>query len=201
MFPKRPGSYFIAFLLILLIVLAVWLFQALTSDAVIQAVQKKQADLPRPVTQDPIPTPTPTHPGIPRLAPGSIDPALQAQADGLHNLQEPPERDLEILADFISTYSRGIGGNPIGDNADITAALTGTQGHKGRVFPQNHRAIRNGQLIDRWGTPFWFHPNSSSQMEIRSGGPDKQMFTQDDVILNPSPAGFGATAPSSSENE
>jgi hypothetical protein len=38
-------------------------------------------------------------------------------------------------------------------------------------------------------------------MEIRSGGPDKQMFTQDDVILNPSPAGFGATAPSSRENE
>jgi hypothetical protein len=192
-FPKRPGPYLIAFLLILLIVLAVWLFQALTSDVVIQAVQKKQAERPRPVTQDPIPTPMPTNPSIPRLAPGSIDPALQAQADGLHNLQEPPERDLEIVADFISTYSKGIGGNPIGDNADITAALTGTQGHKGRVFPQNHRAIRNGQLIDRWGTPFWFHPNSGNQMEIRSAGQDKEMFTADDLVQNPSPSGLGVT--------
>jgi len=30
-------------------------------------------------------------------------------------------------------------------------------------------------------------------MEIRSAGPDKQLFTDDDIVQNPSPAGLGAT--------
>jgi hypothetical protein len=179
-------------------ILAVWLFQALTSDVIVEAVKKKKNQAPKQPTPEVISVPMPVNPGIPRLPPGEVDPALKEQADNLHNEQEPPERDLEIVADFISTYSKGIGSNPIGDNADITAALTGTQGHKGRVFPQNHRAIRNGQLIDRWGTPFWFHPNSGNQMEIRSAGPDKQLFTADDIVQNPSPSGFGVTPESGS---
>lgn len=198
--PKRPGPYLIALLIISLLVLVGWMFQMLTSETVVKALEgKKQTE--RRIQPDPqetvIPTPT-IQPGIQRLPPGGIDPALSAQADGLHNEQEPPERDLEIIADFISTYSKGIGANPIGDNADITAALTGTQGHKGRVFPPNHKSIRNGQLIDRWGTPFWFHPNSGNQMEIRSAGPDKELFTQDDIVQNPSPSGLGVTPESGS---
>lgn len=165
----------------------------LTSEPVVKAAQKKQIERAPPSPQETsLPLP-PTQPGIQRLPPGSVDPALKAQADELHNPQEPPQKDLEIIADFISTYSKGIGGNPIGDNADITAALTGTQGHKGRVFPSNHKSIRNGQLIDRWGTPFWFHPNSGNQMEIRSAGPDKEIFTADDIVQNPSPSGLGVT--------
>lgn len=193
MFPKRPGPYLIGLLIILLIVLVVWMFQALTSDVIVEAVKKKKREAAKPPPSEVIPVPTPAAPGSQRLPPVEIDPALKAQADSLHNEQEPPERDLEIVADFINTYSKGIGGNPIGDNADITAALTGTQGHKGRVFPPNHRAIRNGQLIDRWGTPFWFHPNSGNQMEIRSAGPDKDLFTSDDIIQNPSPSGLGVS--------
>lgn len=193
MIPKRTGPYLIALLLISLIVLVVWMFQLLTSEAVTKAVKKKQPLSPPSSSQETfIPVP-PTQSGIQRLPPGGIDPALSAQADGLHNEQEPPERDLEIIADFISTYSKGTGANPIGDNADITAALTGTQGHNGRVFPPNHKSIRNGQLIDRWGTPFWFHPNSGNQMEVRSAGPDKEMFTADDLVQNPSPSGLGVT--------
>lgn len=122
-----------------------------------------------------------------------IDPALQAAADRLNDAEASPQRDLEIVSEFLSTYSKALGGNPIGDNADITSALTGSDGHKGRVFPPNHRTIQNGRLVDRWGTPYWFHPNSGNQMEVRSAGPDRQLFTQDDVILNPSPAGLGAT--------
>ena len=81
------------------------------------------------------------------------------------------------------------------DNADITAALTGTQyaGQKGHVFPRQHNATRSGQLVDRWGTPFWFHNNGPGKLEIRSAGPDKQLFTPDDIAHNPSPPGLGVT--------
>jgi hypothetical protein len=130
---------------------------------------------------------------VSHLPPVLIDPVLQERADQLNAQDSPPQRDLEIVGEFIHTYSRALGGNPIGDNSDITAALTGTDGHKGRVFPPNHASIRNGRLIDRWGTPYWFHPNSGSEMEIRSAGPDKELFTLDDVVLNPSPSGLGAT--------
>lgn len=122
-----------------------------------------------------------------------IDPALSELADSLHHPESAPEEDLRIVEDFLQTYSKAKGGHPIGENADITAALTGSQGHQGRVFPPAHRAIREGEFIDRWGTPYWFHPNSGSQMEIRSAGPDRQLFTADDLVRNPSPDGLGVS--------
>ena len=121
-----------------------------------------------------------------------IDPANQELANRLSNPESAPEEDLEIVQSFLQIYSKAQGGNPAGDNSDITAAMTGTNGHRGRVFPYNHPSIREGQMVDRWGTPYWFHPNSGHSMEIRSAGPDRQLFTQDDLVLNPSPEGFGA---------
>ena len=44
---------------------------------------------------------------------------------------------------------------------------------------------RNGELCDRWGTPFFFHAESAAHMEIRSAGPDKKMWTDDDVAFSP----------------
>ncbi len=199
MLPKRPTTYIMTLLLIVLGVIVVWMFYALSSPELQDAMSKKKAAPP------PAGVPQPVAPvqDLPDAAPqmtqnfsaGGVDVALQAQADELHNDQNPPLKDLEIVAEFVETYAKGTGAAPVGDNADITAALTGTQypGQKARVFPQNHRAVRNGQLVDRWGQALWFHPNSGNSMEIRSGGPDKQLFTQDDVILNPSPGGFGAT--------
>jgi hypothetical protein len=73
-------------------------------------------------------------------------------------------------------------------------ALTGDGGRLPHLFPPRHRTVRGGQLVDRWGTPYWFHPNSGNQMEIRSAGPDKNLFTLDDVVLNPSPEGLGASS-------
>lgn len=122
-----------------------------------------------------------------------IDPGNQALADRLFHPETSPEEDLEIVQAFLRIYSKARGGNPTGDNSDITAALTGTQGHRGRVFPEGHRAVRKGELVDRWGTPYWFHPNSGHEMEVRSAGPDRQLFTPDDGVLNPSPGGLGVT--------
>ena len=117
-----------------------------------------------------------------------IDPELQKLADELHSGDSNPQRDLEIVREFLNIYSKAYrDGNPVGLNEDITAALTGSADPErtGQLFPLSSRAIRNGQLVDRWGTPFWFHPETSTRMEIRSAGPDRQLFTLDDVILPP----------------
>lgn len=203
MLPKRPGPYIMTLLLIVLVVVVAWMFYALTAPGVQEAMAKRQKT-PAPATVQAPVAPVQSLPETPagpvaNFSAGGVDVELQRRADELHNEDAPPMKDLEIVAEFVETYAKGTGASPMGDNADITAALTGTQfpGQKARVFPLNHRAVRNGQIVDRWGEPLWFHPNSGSSMEIRSGGPDKQLFTQDDVILNPSPGGFGATPPAS----
>lgn len=192
---KRPASYLLGFLLIILVVLVVWMDHTLTSPEIQDAIRKKRESQP---AQSPV-DPVMTNDVQPRggAAVNALDPMHQAMADELHAETTTPERDLEIIRDFVSIYSRASGGNPVGDNADITAALTGTQypGQKGHFFPRGHSAVRSGQLVDRWGSPYWFHPNSSSQMEIRSAGPDRQLFTGDDHVLNPSLSGLGVTAP------
>ena len=192
---KRPASYLLGFLLIILVVLVVWMDHTLTSPEIQDAIRKKRESQP---AQSPV-DPVMTNDVQPRggAAVNALDPMHQAMADELHAETTTPERDLEIIRDFVSIYSRASGGNPVGDNADITAALTGTQypGQKGHFFPRGHSAVRSGQLVDRWGSPYWFHPNSSSQMEIRSAGPDRQLFTGDDQVLNPSPSGLGVMAP------
>ena len=40
----------------------------------------------------------------------------------------------------------------------------------------------NGELVDSWGTPFFFHQLSSMDLEIRSAGPDRIMWTTDDLV-------------------
>lgn len=192
---KRPASYLLGFLLIILVVLVVWMDHTLTSPEIQDAIRKKRESQPAQSPVDPVMTNDVQPRGGATV--NALDPMHQAMADELHAETTTPERDLEIIRDFVSIYSRASGGNPVGDNADITAALTGTQypGQKGHFFPRGHSAVRSGQLVDRWGSPYWFHPNSSSQMEIRSAGPDRQLFTGDDQVLNPSPSGLGVTAP------
>jgi hypothetical protein len=124
-----------------------------------------------------------------------IDAANLQKADQLNSPDHSVQEDLQIVAEFVDVLTRAGVNASIGDNADITAALTGTQyaGQKGHVFPRQHNAIRGGQLVDRWGTPFWFHNNGPGKLEIRSAGPDKQLFTPDDIAHNPSPPGLGVT--------
>ncbi|HEY1108604.1 MAG TPA: hypothetical protein VGE76_08235 [Opitutaceae bacterium] len=77
-------------------------------------------------------------------------------------------------------------GNPVGENADITAALTGANRLELALIPKNHPAINaKGELCDRWGTPFRFHQLSGEQMEIRSAGPDRKFATEDDATFHP----------------
>ena len=43
----------------------------------------------------------------------------------------------------------------------------------------------DGLLSDRWGSPLVVHPEAWKQLELRSAGPDKLPFTEDDLVLTP----------------
>ena len=96
--------------------------------------------------------------------------------------------DLRLVSDLIEAFRTNFphDGNPVGENAEITAALTGKNKLGLVLIPPEHPAINSrGELCDRWGSPFFFHQLSGTQMEIRSAGPDKKLWTNDDVTLTP----------------
>jgi hypothetical protein len=97
-------------------------------------------------------------------------------------------RDLSLLNDLLTDWRLNFPnvGNPWGDNAEITAALTGENSLGLRLIARNHPAINaDGELTDRWGTPFRFHALAGDRMELRSAGLDKKFGTPDDALLSP----------------
>jgi hypothetical protein len=89
-----------------------------------------------------------------------------------------------VLETFRSNFPRS--GNPVGLNSEITATLTGQNQLRLALIPPNHPAInREGELTDRWGTPFFFHAESATRMTITSAGPDKKLHTPDDESFAP----------------
>ena len=99
-----------------------------------------------------------------------------------------PIRDLEIVAGVIEVWQSNFPaqGNPVGENHEITAALTGRNTLKLELIPADHPAInRRGELCDRWTTPLFFHQLSGTRMELRSAGPDRDFYTADDLVWTP----------------
>lgn len=188
---RRSRSQLLAAAFALLVIAVFWV--TWTAMAPHEPSPAPVAKAPKPArrTTEPTPASLPIRP--PQVAdPMSIDPDIQRMADDLSAKSESPSRDLEIVGEFIELYRKVFQqGNPIGLNEDITAVLTGHNARNGILFPPSSPLIVKGQLVDRWGTPYWFHPNNSFQMEIRSAGPDKDLFTRDDVVMNPGPDNMG----------
>jgi hypothetical protein len=98
------------------------------------------------------------------------------------------QADLRLLSATVETFRTNFPqeGNPTGSNAEITAALAGKNKVGFAFIPPNHPAInRAGELCDRWGTPFFFHAESATRMEVRSAGPDRKFWTSDDIAYAP----------------
>lgn len=96
-----------------------------------------------------------------------------------------PEIVIENMRHAIKDYGSMFGGNPVGENAEITSQLMG-QNPKQANFIQPDAGMRvnsQGELVDPWGTPYFFHQLSGTEMEIHSAGPDKVMWTDDDIVI------------------
>jgi hypothetical protein len=115
-------------------------------------------------------------------------PERSTLADSLNSPASDVLADLRLVSSIVETFRSNFlqTGNPVGTNAEITAALTGRNRLRLALIPGDHSAINSeGELCDRWGTPFFFHAESATRMEIRSAGPDRKMWTADDVALTP----------------
>ncbi|MDB6154657.1 MAG: hypothetical protein JWL90_3110 [Chthoniobacteraceae bacterium] len=95
------------------------------------------------------------------------------------------DTDLEKVQMMFRDYRSALGENPVGTNAEITKTLTGDNLKQLQLsVPAGSQLNGNGEMIDRWGTPYFFHQLSAKQMEIRSAGPDRQMWTADDRLAH-----------------
>ena len=127
-------------------------------------------------------------PGASAPAPTNARLERSTLADALNLPTGDIRGDLRIVAGIIETFRTNFlqSGNPVGTNAEITSALTGRNPLRLSLIPPDHPAInRAGELCDRWGTPFFFHAESASRMEIRSAGADRKMWNEDDVVFSP----------------
>jgi len=96
-----------------------------------------------------------------------------------------PENMEHNVRRAIRIYGEMFGGDPVGQNSEITAALAG-QNPKHVNFIDASAGMKvngNGELIDAWGTPYFFHQLSATDMEIHSAGPDRVMWTADDIVV------------------
>lgn len=101
----------------------------------------------------------------------------------LHSQEASAEEDLDYLEQIFGLYRLSFQLNPVaGDNQMIMEALLGNNPEKLVVFPSDHPSLdATGQLLDRWGTPYFFHALSGTKMEIFSAGPDREFNTSDDI--------------------
>jgi hypothetical protein len=99
--------------------------------------------------------------------------------------QVGPETALQNVQRAVRQYGEMFGGNPVGTNPEITSQLSGNNPkHINFITPQPGTSINgDGELVDAWGTPYFFHQISGSEMEIHSAGPDKIMWTADDLVV------------------
>lgn len=97
-----------------------------------------------------------------------------------------PEKDLEIVRQLISQYFTAMQsrpGPPVGDNVDLMRAMSGKNPLRLTVIPSGNAVLgEGGQLVDRWGTPYHLHKLAERYFEIRSAGPDRKLFTGDDLV-------------------
>lgn len=125
----------------------------------------------------------------PVVPPPAVPPAASPPVVLAPRTPPPPREDhpARVEADAIALnlrhFGQRFGGNPVGTNAEIVKTLNGGNPQGVRYLPQeNVRLNDQGELIDTWGTPYFFHQLSAQKMEIRSAGPDKTLWTRDDII-------------------
>lgn len=168
---------FLKRLLPLVVILCAWLAvsrwvekQARPSLAV--SPPSVRADSPQPV-----PELLPARPSTPENPTNSWERLLAVDGS--------PVEDRAALGDIITNYLQSAPHNirpPLGTNDEITPALMDRDALGESAIPASHPAIVSGQLVDRWGSPWFFHQLASDLIEVRSAGPDRKLFTADDVV-------------------
>jgi hypothetical protein len=104
------------------------------------------------------------------------------------NTNLPPQNDLTLMSRLMDNSQlllKSAANRPLSANEDWADCLRGKNSAHERFLPDNHVALNtNGQLVDRWGTPLFFHALGGGRFDIRSAGPDRKLWTDDDIHRN-----------------
>jgi hypothetical protein len=104
------------------------------------------------------------------------------------NTNLPPQNDLTLMSRLMENSQlllKSAANRPLSANEDWADFLRGKNSAHERFLPDQHIALNSkGQLIDRWGSPLFFHAVGGGRFEIRSAGPDRQLWTDDDIHRN-----------------
>lgn len=96
------------------------------------------------------------------------------------------ENDLQIVSSTITesqTMIKDFAQYFIPDNQALTAFLSGKNRDRlAWIQPGNKAISEEGELLDRYGTPLFFHRESATRFQVRSAGVDRVMWTDDDVL-------------------
>ena len=100
----------------------------------------------------------------------------------------PPENDLTLMSRLMENsllLLKSAANRPLSANEDWAGLLTGKNTAQEMFLPAQHVALNaQGQLVDRWGTPVFFHALGGGRYELRSAGPDRKLWTADDIHRN-----------------
>ena len=100
----------------------------------------------------------------------------------------PPQNDLTLMSHLMDNSRlllKSAADRPLSANEDWADFLRGKNSARERFLPDNHIALNTkGQLVDRWGTPLFFHALGGGRFDIRSAGPDRKLWTDDDIHRN-----------------
>ncbi len=106
-----------------------------------------------------------------------------AQPLDLQPAVKTPEAEVRRWQLTMRKYRAALGQNPVGSNPEITRALLGGNATGARFLDRAGVQLNErGESVDEWGTPYFFHAVSGSIMEVRSAGPDRKLFTEDDIV-------------------
>lgn len=100
----------------------------------------------------------------------------------------PPENDLTLMARLMENsllLLKAAANRPLSANEDWADLLRGKNAAQEEFLPAIHVALNDkGQLVDRWQTPLFFHALGGGRFELRSAGPDRKLWTADDIHRN-----------------
>ncbi len=120
--------------------------------------------------------------GVSPIPPPPPEGPRSSLADHLNDPRRTARDDVAGVAEIFANYLQAFHRLPIGTNPEITAALAGDNPRGLTPLPADSAAIDGaGALVDRWGTPYFFHQLARDDVQIRSAGPDRKHFTADDI--------------------
>ncbi len=177
-------SSFFPLLVVAILILAAGLFILLRSsppgvNPSPQAAPSQPETLATNVTVATTPSPAASPP------PGSTPLPGETILRGYGDAHFPPENDLTLMSHLMDNsllILKSAANRPLSANEDWADLFRGKNSAHERWLPDQSVALNaQGQLVDRWKTPLFFHALGGGRYEIRSAGPDGKLWTTDDI--------------------